>query len=393
MLSSSLICPSGQPRTTKKDKLIWPDIHGDKRSCGAADEYYRDYCNERENVGCYNHLVKMCCGQDNVCEGRRVCNLGEVHDPYGNNCCNFFCCTSSEDDAGARTEPWDMKGPYLEDTGSHNSEGNSVGYHCPRMQPSDRIFHLTADAPLKLRAEPWFNESLNLSSYVQGVTWMGKQLGPVMNLGCNCDARHDSRPPNGPFENEWYAVCDKMIVTGRFRSERHMTEEDLDHDEFFFLDILRYMGGLIVILFIIPGICCLARQRKRMQEMVTEFFADWVQRGIITRVSYFPGAKHSQARLTLHLPYTYMNSAMMTNPNSGTGAGVQMVMVQQPGAHMNQPYLGGALGGSVAHVVPQPGPHAQPMPVARSVVVSTMPIQQPNVVGNQVMPMVAPIDK
>merc|ERR1712196_734163 len=122
------------------------------------------------------------------------------------------------------------------------------------MHPHDRIFDLsgarsdlsgaTAAETATLRAEPWFNETLTLVNYVGG----------TMDLGCQCNVHYD-------YE-KWSPSCEKMLVAGDFRSERK--------------EIRRDDGG--------------------------PFFPDWVQRGIVQRVSYFPGSKHVQARLTLHLP-------------------------------------------------------------------------------------------
>merc|ERR1712072_684762 len=94
-----------------------------------------------------------------------------------------------------------------------------------------------------LYAEPWFNETLTLGAYVQGGVWGGKRQGPTMNLGCNCNVHKKGQ--------EWYPVCDKMIVTGDFKSERrHEYPEKHDYPEW--LNILRYMGGPIVLIFLIP---------------------------------------------------------------------------------------------------------------------------------------------
>ena len=54
-------CPGGMKRIPNVDKLIWATIAGDARSCGAADTYYTEYCNEASDKGCYDHLVKTCC--------------------------------------------------------------------------------------------------------------------------------------------------------------------------------------------------------------------------------------------------------------------------------------------------------------------------------------------
>ena len=91
--------------------------------------------------------------------------------------------------------------------------------------------------------------------------------------------------------------------------------------------------------------------------MVAEFFADWVQRRIVQRVSYFPGGKHAQARLTLHL--AHMNQPL---PNAaGTvygGAAVQMVVAQPVVLSSSMPvatqqHYGGA---STSQVMPLPVP-------------------------------------
>jgi hypothetical protein len=303
-LSASLVCPIGQPRTTKTDKLIWPDQKGDMRSCGQADEYVSEYCNKDKDEGCYNHIVRTCCGRDNACKGQRVCERHEVDDPFGNKCCNFYCC--AEDKAQQGGESWDMKGP---------SWTTEPPPECPLMRPGDSIFRLsggdwedpdliTADGA-KLYAAPWFNQTLTLGDYAKT---------PPMDLGCQCNVRHDSRNPN----QRWFPTCSKMLVSGEFRSERHYSERRDDDEPLSFLTVLRYMGGLIMFIFLIPGICLWKRQRDAKRKMVTEFFADWVQRRIVQRVSYFPGGKHAQARLTLHLA-------------AGTvcgGAAVQMVVAQ-----------------------------------------------------------------
>ena len=54
-------CPGGMKRIPNVDKLIWATIAGDARSCGKADTYYTEYCNEASDKGCYDHLVKTCC--------------------------------------------------------------------------------------------------------------------------------------------------------------------------------------------------------------------------------------------------------------------------------------------------------------------------------------------
>ena len=383
-LSSGLVCPRGLPRTTKVDKLIFPE-EDDIRKCGDADEIHDEYCSEATNKGCYDHLVRQCCGYDNACKGRRACERHEEDDPYANRCCNFYCC---KDDTGTdeRSEPWDMKGPHLVEPPERMLQSSE----CPLMSPGDRIFRLSGSAweDPTLVSKPWFNETMTLGAYVQGGTWGGKRQGPTIDLGCNCNVHKK--------DQELYPVCDNSIVTGDFRSERpeHKDHEE-DHGKPFALDILRYMGGGIVLIFLIPGLCCMCEQRKRKEQMVLEFFADWVQRGIVTRVHYFPGAKHAQARLTLHLPYT----SPSTTVHGGGGAAVQMVMVQQPGVHVIQPPRGvvggghGSAGGAI-QVFAQPGQQLQPVPVATDVVVSSqMPVMQQTAAGNQVMPVAVPIPK
>jgi hypothetical protein len=386
-LSSGLVCPRGLPRTTKVDKLIWPD-EDDRRKCGDADTIHDKYCSEAENKPCYEQLVRQCCGYDNACKGRRACERHEASDPYANSCCNFYCC---KDDTGSdeRSEPWDMKGPHWVESPHQSPE-------CLSMRPVDRIFRLSGSAwedskfkvSSNLYAEPWFNETLSLGAYVQGGVWGGKRQGPTMDLGCNCNVHKKN-------DQEWYAVCDKMIVTGDFRSERWPEGHEYEsryEDEYFWLDILRYMGGGVVFIFLIPALCCMCEQRKRKQQMIVEFFADWVRRGIVVRVSYFPGSKHAQARLTLYLP-PYTNPGIVM-ANGGGGAAVEMVLVPQAGAHVIQPPRGlvgggGGNAGGAIQVLAQPGQQLQRIPVATDVVVSSnmMPLVQQRAAGNQVVPV------
>ena len=194
---------------------------------------------------------------------------------------------------------WDMKGPHQ--ISPELAGSKEILQECPMMSPNDRIFDSSAglwelsgeNTDIGSSVEPWFNETLTLDAYVRG----------SMDLGCQCSLRHDSQ--------RYYPECEKMLVAGDFLSERRWDEPQAAGLSF--LEILRYMGGGVVLPFVVPGIYCLCRQRSRKIRVVINFFEDWVQRGIVQRVSFFPGSKHTQGRLTLHLPPT--NNAMNTNPN------------------------------------------------------------------------------
>ena len=159
------------PTVPKVDKLIFPE-EDDIRKCGDADEIHDEYCSEATNKGCYDHLVRQCCGYDNACKGRRACERHEEDDPYANRCCNFYCC---KDDTGTdeRSEPWDMKGPHLVEPPERMLQSSE----CPLMSPGDRIFRLSGSAweDPTLVSMPWFNETMTLGAYVQGGTWGGKR--------------------------------------------------------------------------------------------------------------------------------------------------------------------------------------------------------------------------
>lgn len=379
---SGFECPRGSFLTSEQDRLIWPTIAGDKRVCGKAAEYHAEYCDEASNKDCFDHLVNACCesnnrGSDNQCEWKRVCELHEAKDPVGNRCCAFYCCAEPNH---RETKRWDMKGPHQISPEEANSEDHLE--HCPMMHPHDRIFDLsgarsdlsraTAAERAALRAEPWFNETLTLVNYVGG----------TMDLGCQCNVLYDSE--------KWSPSCEKMLVAGDFRSKRKETHHDDGGPSF--LDILRYMGGLIVFLFVAPGIYCLCIQRSKKIRIVKDFFADWVQRGIVQRVSYFPGSKHMQARVTLHLPP--MNTNVMLVSNSNGHPGIQMAVVQQPLAPVIEPPRGGASDNMRGTIVMQGA--AQPQIATGVVVSSSVPMlvpSQQSASGNQIAPMPVPTIK
>ena len=68
------------------------------------------------------------------------------------------------------------------------------------------------------------------------------------------------------------------------------------------LDILRYMGGLVVFIFMIPGFFMMCKKRKEAQAMIEGLFQDWVSDGTLVKVTYYPGSKHAQPQVVLTVP-------------------------------------------------------------------------------------------
>lgn len=269
-----------------------------------------------------------------------------------------------------------MKGPHqisLERASSTESLSE-----CPMMRPHDRIFDLPENMTggAKLRAEHWFNESLTLGTYVGG----------AMDLGCQCNVRYDSQ--------EWYPTCKKMLVAGAFESERTLGEGHYDDhdgdDKPSALDILRYMGGGVMLFFMVPGLYVFFHQRSAQIRKISNFFSDWMQRGIVQRVVYFPGSKHAQPRLTLHLPPT--NTGMMAYSSQSGAPGIQMAVMQQPIVHA--PVIQPSRGGESSNISGNGVLHPQ---IATGVVVSSsapvlVPHQQ-QTARNQVAPLPVPVAK
>ena len=263
----------------------------------------------------------------NTCEGRRVCSASEARDPYKNNCCSFYCCESSNDESGYPKKDlrdyWDNSGPYLGD--------GAAPIDCPRMETTEKMFWLwgkgwdesTATSLQKYepRVEVKINATLTLGAYVAGGAWGG----PKMFLGCRCNI------PEGTPTN---LACDKMIVQGKFDSMRKVDEHD-EHDEGkdygpSILDILRYMGGFVVFLCVLPGIILMCKQKKEARKFMIAFFDDWVRREILTSCDYFPGTKHAQPRLILRCSPSPVVQVMSVVSVVDPSAGVQMMPIEVP---------------------------------------------------------------
>ena len=58
----------------------------------------------------------------------------------------------------------------------------------------------------------------------------------------------------------------------------------------------------MVLLCLIPGLVKMCKERTKLMEFSVEYWQDWVSRGLLVGVTYFPGSKHAQPSLTLHLP-------------------------------------------------------------------------------------------
>ena len=305
----------------------------------------------------------------NTCEGRRVCSASEAKDPYENNCCSFYCCESSNEESGYPRydlrDYWDNFGPYLGD--------RAAPIDCPRMETTEKMFWLwgkgwdESTATSLQKYEPGvgvkINATLTLGAYVAGGAWGG----PKMFLGCRCNI------PEGTPTN---LVCDKMIVQGKFDSMRKVDEHD-EHDEHdedkdfgpFILEILRYSGGFVVFLCVMPGIILMCKQKEEARKFMIAFFDDWVRRGILTSCDYFPGTKHAQPRLILRCSPSSGGATVVAIGGGGT-AGVVVPVV------------------SVVSVV-DPSAGVQMMPIE----VPYEQQQQQQAFANQVMPMDVPTTK
>lgn len=85
---------------------------------------------------------------------------------------------------------------------------------------------------------------------------------------------------------------------GGYRNDTN-THEDKEDDPPSILDILRYMGGIVTLIIMIPGFVIMCRKRKEAQTMIEEFFQDWVSDGTLVKATYYPGSKHAQPRVIL----------------------------------------------------------------------------------------------
>jgi len=88
---------------------------------------------------------------------------------------------------------------------------------------------------------------------------------------------------------------------GGWRNNTH-SRGDKEDDPPSILDVLRYMGGIVTLIIMIPGFVIMCRKRKEAQTMVEEFFQDWVSDGTLVKVTYYPGTKHAQPRVILTVP-------------------------------------------------------------------------------------------
>ena len=68
------------------------------------------------------------------------------------------------------------------------------------------------------------------------------------------------------------------------------------------MQIFRYSGGFVVLLSLIPGLVKMCKEKTKLMEFSVEYWQDWVSSGLLVGVTYFPGSKHAQPSLTLHLP-------------------------------------------------------------------------------------------
>jgi hypothetical protein len=64
--------------------------------------------------------------------------------------------------------------------------------------------------------------------------------------------------------------------------------------------------GLALLIFfqtsLIPGLVKMCKEKTKLMEFSVEYWQDWVSSGLLVGVTYFPGSKHAQPSLTLHLP-------------------------------------------------------------------------------------------
>ena len=361
----------------------------------------------------------------NTCEGRRVCSASEARDPYKNNCCSFYCCESSNEESGYPKKDlrdyWDNSGPYLGD--------GAAPIDCPRMETTEKMFWLwgkgwdestakinatksstrralndgrddgkcsssgndccacdssigmsqctfsepaTCDGGFVARNRESEEGDCKYGCYprvvkINPTLTLGAYVADGMFLGCRCNI-----PEGTPTK----LACDKMIVQGKFDSMRKVDEHD-EHDEddedkdygLSILDILRYMGGFVVFLCVLPGIILMCKQKEEARKFIIAFFDDWVRRGILTSCDYFPGTKHAQPRLILRCSPSPGGATVVAIGGGGT-AGVVVPVV------------------SVVSVV-DPSAGVQMMPIE----VPYEQQQQQQAFANQVMPMDVPTTK
>ena len=153
-----------------------------------------------------------------------------------------------------------------------------------------------------------------------------------------------------------------LIITIFFQTSFLWTKDET-------IEIFRMTGGLWVFLCIIPGLIKMWKARTMLMTFSKEYFQDWISRGLLVDVTYFPGAKHAQPSLTLHLPPPPQNvvgaavvipaTAVVVPPTTSGVSGVGVV--------------GGGKDGSSGLVSGVPTP--VPVPAANNGTNQVVPIQ------------------
>lgn len=247
------------------------------------------------------------------CKWHRVCKAHELEAPDENRCCGFYCCSDIDTTLRANQSAeskltyegedaaWDYMGPFWADPEEVDTE------LCPVMTPNNTLFTLTL-----LSGDAFDEWRWEFPEEVKGTTrtlqqWVERDES--LEYGCNCYINYVMEDrKHGP---QAVVSCDKLLVTGEYELRREMGDGEC-----------RGCWAFILILpLIFAIIACpmmyLIKKKQDAHRMIVNYFADWRQRGIISKVMYFGGSKHSQARLILYL--------------NNHGGQQQMVMLNNPG--------------------------------------------------------------